>query len=575
MKKWKTVIGNMSIRRKLIITTISLILIPTSIMTILFNIYARKMIDRNEDTYQKESLNQMVINLDNKISLLENVLMDISTDSIIQSNLETLNTELLSDYEKSTIIREMKDQIIYQAIKINEIQSVYLYADHGAPIRVSKELTIYTEEVPMDQIRNAKGGNVWGKQITEGILPIYKQVNSLKGQNQIGVMGVYLSDDYLYQIFDEIKENNGVECYLVDSEWNSIEDPNNNEWKKKRIGESEKGYFDLLDRNEKVYYQKLTNNDWTLLYKTDRNSMSIEVVTLHNLTILLFMILTGMLIFVCIILSDSLAKPIIELTSYMNQFSKGNFEISVTAKYNDEIGQLRRKFNNMVSDTEKLIKSLFETEKLKQEAQLKALQMQISPHFFYNTMDTIRWLAASRGADDIVRVSQAFAKLMRYSLKECDFVSFEEELDAIDQYRIIQECRYGNSLTLDEEIEEDIFYEYMPKNILFPIIENAIEHGLQNKEAERKLIIRGKIKENNICVDVFDNGIGMDENKVKEILSVEDSVKAAGHMSIGVQNVNNRLILLYGKEYGLTISSKKNVGTVVSIRIPLSEERLY
>ena len=158
---------------------------------------------------------------------------------------------------------------------------------------------------------------------------------------------------------------------------------------------------------------------------------------------------------------------------------------------------------------------------------------------------------------------------MRFSLEKNEIIPFEKELDAIDNYMKIQFYRFGNQLSLDEKIEEDLYYEYIPKHIILPIVENAIEHGFSGMEDEKKLIIRGKINDDQIIVDVFDNGCGINKEQIEDIL-YRKNISKEKHMSIGLANVQQRLALLYGEKAGIKINSKKDMGTVVSVFLPMN-----
>lgn len=251
----------------------------------------------------------------------------------------------------------------------------------------------------------------------------------------------------------------------------------------------------------------------------------------------------------------------------MEKFSTGEFSVTAPAKYRDEIGELRRHFNQMAQKVQNLVNRVYAEENLRQKAQLEALQMQINPHFLYNTLDTINWMAETNGQSGIAAVSRALGALMRYSLLDAQFVPVEQELDAVENYMSIQRYRYGQTLHVTLDIDEDVMYENMPKHILLPLIENAMEHGLKDIQGKKILSVTGVLREGNICITVQDNGKGIEAEKLSGIFcQTVDAEK--NHMRIGLRNVDRRMRMIYGEEYGLQIESQPNAGCKVCVRFP-------
>lgn len=231
----------------------------------------------------------------------------------------------------------------------------------------------------------------------------------------------------------------------------------------------------------------------------------------------------------------------------------------------------------LVNDINHLINDVYNEKMLKQQTQLRMLQMQINPHFLYNTLDTINWLAHSHGAEDVAEVSRSLGYLMRFSLAEKELISLEEELNAVEHYMVIQSYRYGEQLKMYIEIDEEVLYEAVPRHIILPLIENAIEHGLKSKPGQKWIRISGEIKENVIYIKVADNGVGMTREKIGELQGERSSVarqKEAGHMSIGLQNVDQRIRLRYGEAYAIQIESLIGEGTTVILRFPYQEKEI-
>lgn len=274
-----------------------------------------------------------------------------------------------------------------------------------------------------------------------------------------------------------------------------------------------------------------------------------------------------------IIFTRSIVNPIQKLKRLMRKAQEGDLTVSFNAKYNDEIGELGGSFNTMVKEINNLIKLVQIEEKNKRLAEMNVLQAQIKPHFMYNTLDTIRWMAEEHNEEDIVEIIEAFTNLLRISLsKGKEIISVKEELSHVQSYLIIQKIRYEDKLDYEIQFDKEILDYKLIKLILQPLVENAIYHGIKEKRGNGKILITGKIEDNLLCFTVADNGRGMDEetlNKINNMLNNNDGNK--NQIGYGIFNVNERIKLIHGNEYGLVYRSILGEGTIVELRHPIIE----
>lgn len=223
---------------------------------------------------------------------------------------------------------------------------------------------------------------------------------------------------------------------------------------------------------------------------------------------------------------------------------------------------------------------IYNEKMLKQQAQLRMLQMQINPHFLHNTLDTINWLAQSHGAQDVAEVSRALSYLMRFSLAEGELIPLEEEMDAVEHYALIQRHRYGAQFVIEIRIKDEALYEKVPRHVILPLLENAVEHGFKNKLGEKRVRITGWVRAGVVHVQIMDNGAGMAPDKIEKALGETETEADAGqekgqeqkrHASIGLRNVDRRIRLRYGDDYALRLHSVVGEGTTVLARIPCQQ----
>lgn len=294
-------------------------------------------------------------------------------------------------------------------------------------------------------------------------------------------------------------------------------------------------------------------------------------VMINIIVLAIVMIFSGLAAWV---ISESISKPIRELHKMTKSIAEGNLDVRVENKNVDEIAGLGMSLNIMTQKIKELLeKSKREQEDLK-KAELKVMQAQINPHFLYNTLDTIIWMAEANKSEQVIKIVSALSSFFRITLsKGKDWIPVGDEISHIRSYLIIQKIRYRDILDFNIEISEDILDYKILKLTLQPLVENALYHGIKNKREGGTIDIRGyKTSENKIIFEINDNGAGMSEERLREIQAeLADNSRAlfTKDKAFGLSNVHKRIELYYGKQYGLTLSSEKNKGTKVAVIIPI------
>ena len=246
-----------------------------------------------------------------------------------------------------------------------------------------------------------------------------------------------------------------------------------------------------------------------------------------------------------------------------------NFIKSDEDNKDDELGELINNYNYMISKMSKLVSDQYKYGKAVKNAELKALQSQINPHFLYNTLDMINWMSYKNMNSEISTAVKSLAKFYKLSLnKGNDLTYIGDELDHVSLYVKIQNMRYRNRISLEINISEEINNYLIPKITLQPIVENSISHGILAKgNVNGKITISGDILNDEIYLNVYDDGIGIEKEKLPLLLSSEEiETNGSGY---GLKNINQRLTLLYGESYGLSFNSTYGYGTTVTIKLPL------
>ena len=281
-----------------------------------------------------------------------------------------------------------------------------------------------------------------------------------------------------------------------------------------------------------------------------------------------------LVIFASVQLSRSLTSPIFKLRRLMKQAESGNLNVRFNGRYNDEIGELGQSFNTMIARINDLIQMVYVEQKNKRTAEMKSLQEQIKPHFLYNTLDTISWMARDYDAEDIVHLVDALTNMFRIGLSHGkDIITVKEEITHVSNYLYIQKIRYKDKLNYEIYVEESLYAIEVPKLILQPLVENAIYHGIKAKRGSGTIFITGEPADENLLFTVRDNGAGMPQEKVDEInrLMSERGVLDE-QKSFGLFYIRERIQLCYGEGYGVHVESSLGKGTCVTITLPLDRQ---
>ncbi|WP_368188885.1 sensor histidine kinase [Blautia sp. 1033sp1_1033st1_G9_1033SCRN_220408] len=403
--------------------------------------------------------------------------------------------------------------------------------------------------------------NFTGSGNREGVVFIdlnYSAISELCDQNSIGSKGyVFLLDqdgNVVYhpqqqQLYNELQTENIDLVMNTDKE--TLMD-----------GSGDNARIYTISRSEKTGWTVVGCTNVAELLKDSKKARSIYV------------LVAAILVVVALVLSNFIARnitrPLQQLRDSMARVQEGDFgaaEVEVTSR--NEVGSLTRSFNVMTSRIQELMKQNIYEQQQKRKSELKALQSQINPHFLYNTLDSIIWMAEGKKNEEVVVMTASLARLLRQSISnEEEQVPIGQEVEYARSYLTIQKMRYKDKLEFQIQVDAQIMRVPIIKLVLQPLIENAIYHGLKYKEGKGLLIVRGYREGENAVLQIKDNGAGMDEQTLSHIFEKHKvNYRSNG---VGVYNVQKRLQLYYGMDYGITYSSKQGEGTTASIVIPMN-----
>lgn len=395
----------------------------------------------------------------------------------------------------------------------------------------------------------------------------------------IGYEKFAINEETLFDYYKNINSVDGSQIFLVDHAGLILSSS-----ERELIGKSIKtvdpiqralrlkdGFFTVKIERQKLIllFYTIQDMDIMLIQAIPESSFSTLIETVNKVLIVVFSLCILFGILFSLIQYKYLLKPLQKLRKEMVKLKTGNFNISLSVDSKDEIGEISNGFLRMIEQLKDTINDVYVGKIKQRESELTALQAQINPHFLYNTLDSIHWLAVKKKNYDVSEQIEALAEIFRHVLNNGQpFVTIRQELDFLESYMFLQQRKYGNRIKLRMEVDSALLGCIIPKLVLQPLVENAIVHGLEN-------IVEGGIIELKIAkvaegvrLIVSDNGSGTDEMIIRQMMRNDHDSK---HV-FALKNIDDRIKLNYGQGFGLTFNSKIGTGTRVEVLIPQSDD---
>ncbi|MCA1054935.1 sensor histidine kinase [Rossellomorea aquimaris] len=486
----------------------------------------------SEDRSGESNLNTIINNVLDSDPNIQSVIV-IGKDGYVMSNEKDLNMTLSSDM--------MKEKWYTAALK-----------ERGIPVLTSARM----QKFSMDQ-------DNW-------VISISREVRDESGQH-LGVVLLDIQYKGIEDAFHDLMLGQNGYAFILNNSGELVyhRDPSyfTDKGKKQElldIWKSKEGYDGA--NNTLVHKANIQNSDWVLVGVSSLDGLSQVRKQLLGTILIVGIGLFVLVLIVTPLVAKRITNPIHRLEKAMQKVQHGVLDVHVTESGIAEVEHLSKHFNVMTKEIKRLLKDIEQKEKDLRSYELSVLRGQINPHFLYNTLDTIVWMAEFNDSERVIMVTKALAQFFQLSLSGGnEFTTIENELNHVKQYLIIQKERYGEKLNYTIDADQEILEVKIPKIILQPLIENAIYHGIREKSVNGHIQISAKKDESSIKLIVEDDGVGFDPQTRLEQVSDEQSIRLGG---IGIRNVDDRLKLYYGEEYGVTVDSVVGVGTRVVVVLP-------
>jgi len=578
-----------NIRSELMVYTTSVIVIVLVVLGIISYRWTKGIIELRVSESTVETLKQIDKNLNSMVGDAQDISLFIISNRNVRNYLN-LNKNDTNNINNTLLY--LNEDLANLGNSKSYISTINIYGVNGLSFEtagpsqyINKKLQgQYENSIPNDgnyiitptYKRNYQAMGV------QYVTSFYREINNLNDFSQkLGIMRIDINEDLINKIYKDIKLGDTGYMFIANKDGNIVSHSDKSQISK-NIKQNQ--YFKLVFSKDVGYYKARINGKEVLVThytSKDQNLIFVSVVpfkelinqvdVVRNMTIIVILIASVFTFIITYLFSLKITTPIKKLKILMQKVEEGNLDVIANVDRKDEIGALGRSFNSMISKLKNLIEEVYKNKISRKEAELRALQAQINPHFLYNTLDAIYWSARIEGAYKTGESVNALAKLFRLALNKGDEITtVEKEVEHLQSYLIIQKMRYTEEPEIVVEVDPCIYNFKTIKLILQPLVENALLHGVAEQEKKGIIKVTGKMVKGDILFEIIDNGVGMDEKTIKEIFEGDIQEKKG----YGIRNVDERIKLYFGKQYGIKIYSEKGIGTRIEVMISQNIKKL-
>ena len=582
--------NNTSLSKKYVFANLFIVLIPCLILSAAY-LYKFQNTVKDEITSSYEQvMEQYVSNVNYKLSLYHNIEKTFSVNSVVQDILKEENVKSPMDIMRLSEKFYTETRSIFLGENQGEVYNITLYS-YNKNLSFDGEFLksveyVLDEEWYKDIIKTKNYYNCFyntqstdRKNLVMLIQPIVT-TNLAEFEKPLGIIQISLLAERVFKPDSDMLWEKGMEVLILDKKQNLVYGSKENAafLKDMLVEDIRSGVMESKKTHKIMVYKSLSPYQLDAIAFFPYHKVNAKISSLNNFNFLVI----GVILFISLILtmlfSKIFTKRIHVLLGKMKKAEDGDLTISTFIEGNDEVGLLDKQFNSMVYRLKNVISENYIQRLEKREAELKALQLQINPHFLYNTLESISAIAAINNCFDICSISQKLGDMFRYNINSIknEFVHLKDEINHIKNYIYIQDIRFEGRFTVKYEIPDDLMSCKIQKFILQPVVENALNHGLEGKMGKGTIVISASVIKNILYLSVKDDGVGIPQDRLvklnKSLNHNSVNTKESVRRSIGLKNVDSRIKMINGSAFGITIKSQLNTGTDVVIMLPFLKE---
>lgn len=567
---------NLRIKHKMFVL-ISFVMLMVCLCSLAVMEYVFRVYDKEMYAQSSQSLNVTAYGVENELKKMETLSFRIATDPTIQQNLGRVRAEGTS-YDYFRISELLKERMIELGNLDKYVLSMQIIDTRGSEIATGKQvITLSDERIAhiQEETAPALGGNQWIFPTEQDrSLIATRQIRSFANLdlNRLGEIAIRIDLHKLIGDYARGLDTEGSQFFLMHRSGSLLTGTSALPLDQvNEVIESPNGYEIVQSAGKRFFVTYVPSDyaEWTYVIQIPYDTMFKTILNVQKLVLVVFSTLFVVAIIFAVRFARGVTRPIESLNAKMKQVQKGNFDYAEesdgTVYPMDEAGQLHRNFRIMIQRIDELITENYTKQLAMRESEYKALQAQINPHFLYNTLESINWLARMAGQRHISRMVEALAHLLRNAISHKEpVITLREELAIVRHYITIQQIRFEERLCCRVELPEKLEACLVPKMIVQPLVENAIQYGLEQMLGDCIISITVEAVDEHLEIRVEDNGPGMDPAHIEGVLMGEVPTKGSG---IGLRNIDERIRHLYGEGCGVTIG-KPEQGALIILRMP-------
>lgn len=583
---------NLSIRQKLLMLFSIQIIIPVLFMGLMLYRNTENIVTNKSITYAMDIVKMIELRIDDFDKEIKSASQDFLYDRNLYEVLSDDEKEPFEYYQKVSEIRDMlrrvnlsKDMIQSMAIVTNEGE--FITYDTNSAKAIIGDVMPY--EAIKERAKSAAGVATWFFESDENdrVIRTYlvRTIYDIADHKELGIVAILIKQNELDKIYSELSPEfmNSIMILSNNRKIISVTNEIPMTTLEKEIYSREtlkSGYYVDETTDMLLTHQLVEGNGWLVVTQVSLKDLNQDLEGFKYMLVIVTILTLLILSIFTILMAMDIIDPINRLVASIKKMQNKNTYEAVLVDRNDELGYLSECFNTMSKEIDVLLNEVYREHLTRKEAELKALQAQINPHFLFNTLESINWMALLKDAPEISEMVTALSTLMEASIgKGTSLVSLTDEIEHAQSYVLIMKNRYGERLEFTTSLDEAMMKVKIPKLTLQPIIENAIYHGIDKVRKGGKISLTVEQRSENCLIIVEDNGKGMshkDANRLNTMFRAynDDYLSNEGKNSIGLINVNHRIKLYCGDDYGIEVKSWFEHGTKVIISVPVTIEKL-
>lgn len=559
------------------IMSVSLLLaIGTVVASLLISYYTEtRIVKKTAEKYMEQYVTfadrdfNVMLNDSKKVVLSVALAQDIISHNLLEKGEEVT-------YEGFQKKKQIKDFLSGFFIQKEYIQDILLIMEDGQ-VYQGGENFVFRKDLETEAMKTALSSEVMelfydsSSRLLLLSRPVFYENRSKKG-----TIVIHLNYDYMMAAYEiELLNAMNIYLYLPDGQllFSNTDHDETQISQDIRMKKESKGYVDW--GGERQYYTKYLSDTskMTLITLIPQHLILKDVENLKQKFLLIGIFASLAAILASWFLAERICMNIRGLSKGMESVNhEGNLSVRMEIKTNDEIGNLADTFNTMMDRIENLMEEIAGKEKMRWEAEQDVLASQIEPHFLYNSIDSMQYVAHLRGEDEIESVAKSLSSLLRSVLSNRnEYITLWEEKDYVNDFIAIERFKYSQSFDVVWDVDEELWVYPVPKLLLQPVVENALIHGISSRSEGGMINIKIYRQESEVICKIMDNGKGMSEETLRKLLDHVNEQERSGFRRIGIANVFNRIKLIYGEPYGGTIYSCEGMFTCVELCLPFGE----